>query len=498
FWLAFTAVFLSTFLSAVNFMIIAPIISFIAADMPPSKISPVWLASTSLATSISFLPLFRGLADAIDRGKALVSALMVFLVGSFVACLAHSMLDLVIGRGMQGLGGGGMLLIGQLVMSDLTTPSECGYFLGHVWLAFGLAAIVAPIAGGWFATFDWRWAFYIDVPLGVIALLLLWPAQLAKPKLPLHEKIRRLDFVGSIVLFGSTIALLFGLIDGGVYGLWTSASVWGSIVIGGAGVILFCVLETVPSPLVRDPILPAWLFRHRSSVIAYLLTFFHGFLFFGALQGLVIYFQVRQATPLRAAIDTLPLSVPLVPAAFITSMLTALTGRYKGSITACQALMTLSFLSFICMDPETLTRDWALYQVIGGIGLGGLHSLTFPVTCAAMPAEELAQAIGASVFVHSLGALWGVSSVLIAFQSQAGQRLVQIAGAANVGIDRGNVISFVNRLYGLPDSLREPLSDSYQKAIRVGFIVLAPFAFAGFVASLFIKQVPLFGYNQAE
>ncbi|CAO1619726.1 unnamed protein product [Sympodiomycopsis kandeliae] len=498
FWLTFFAVFVTAFLSAVDLTIISPILPTIAEELPKSTISPTWITSAFLATSASFQPLFGGLSDAIGRRESLLLAIIIFLVGSVVACIARDMLEIVIGRGIQGLGGGGMLVVGEIIISDMTTLAERGYFLGLLSIAFAVAALAAPIAGGWFATFDWRVSFYINFPIGVVAILMLIPAKLSKPKLSLLEKFQRTDIVGSLVLFGSITSLLIGLTNGGVQSPWTSAQILIPLACGGAGLVLFLLIEFIPNPLARYPILPAKLFRHRTAAIAYLLTFLHGVLLYGASQGLVLYFENRGASPLKAAINILPANAPSTPAAFVAGIVMAITGKYKGQIIISEALMTIGLGLCIYLNTTSSTALWTIFQLIASFGLGALYSLTLPPIQATVPAHELAHATATFAFSRSFGAVWGVSAFLIAFQVQAGQGLSRVPGAAELGITGGTAIDFVPSITKLPDYVRDPLAELFQDAIRVGFIVLTPFAAAGFFASFFIKHVPLPDFNDSK
>lgn len=498
FWLTFFAVFVTAFLSAVDLTIISPILPTIAQELPRSTISPTWITSAFLATSASFQPLFGGLSDAIGRRESLLLAILIFLVGTIVACIAKDMLEIVIGRGIQGLGGGGMLVVGEIIVSDMTTLAERGYFLGLLSIAFAVAALAAPIAGGWFATFDWRVAFYINFPVGVAAILMLLPAKLSKPKLSFKEKFQRTDIIGSLILFGSITSLLIGLTNGGVQSPWDSAEIVLPLACGGAGLVVFLVIEFVPNRFARYPILPAKLFKHRTAAIAYLLTFLHGVLLYGATQGLVLYFENRGASPLKAAVNILPANAPSTPAAFVAGIVMAITGKYKGQIIISEALMTIGLGLFIYLDNSSSVAEWAIFQLIASFGLGALYSLTLPPIQATVPAPELAHATATFAFSRSFGAVWGVSAFLIAFQVQAGQHLHKVPGAAQLGITGGTAIDFVPEILTLPAEVRGPLAEVFQQAIRVGFIVLTPFAAAGFFASLFIKHVPLPDFNDSK
>lgn len=498
FWMTFAAVFVTAFLSAVDLTIISPILPTIAQEMPRSSISPLWITSGFLATSASFQPLFGGLSDAIGRRESLMLATIIFLLGSVVACLARNMLMIVVGRGIQGLGGGGMTVVGQVIMSDVTTLAERGHFLGLTSIAFALAALAAPVAGGWFATFDWRISFYINFPIGVVAIALIVPLKLNKPTLSLKEKVQRMDIIGSLLLFVSVTALLFGLTNGGVIAPWSSSRILVPLACGTAGMILFLLVEFIPTSLTRHPLLPAKLFRHPTAAIAYALTFLHGMLLYGATQGLVLFFENRGDSPLRAAINILPANTPSTPAAFLAGFLMAVTGRYKTLIIVCEGLMTLGLGLFIGLGFDASALQWASFQVIASIGLGALYALTLPPVQATLPAAELAHATATYAFARSFGAVWGVSIFLIAFQIHTGKDLAKIPEAAEFGLTGATAIDFVPAIAQLPPEFRAPINEIFHRAFQFGLKIMTPISGLGFVLALFLKHVPLPNYNDSK
>ncbi|CAO1626360.1 unnamed protein product [Jaminaea pallidilutea] len=499
FWLAFGAVFVSAFLSAVDLTIISPILPSIAQDLGPSKISAAWITSAFLATSAACQPFFGGLADALGRKQAHFAALIIFTVGSVVASAAQTMLQIVAGRAVQGVGGGGIVVVGEVIVSDLTTLAERGYFLGLLSIAFAVAALAAPIAGGWLAmSYSWRAAFYLNFPIGTIAMLMLLQSDLPKPKLSLLEKLQRLDIVGTLLLLASMIALLLGLTNGGISAPWSDTSIIVPLAGGCVLLVAFVVFETLATPLARYPVLPLKLFRHRTSAIAFVLTFLHGVVLYGAIQALVLYFENRGASPLQAAIYILPANAPSTPAAFVAGIIMAATGKYKYQIIASEALMTLGLVLFVTLDTNSTTFKWTMFQMIASFGLGALYSLTLPPIQAALSVSELAQATATFAFCRSFGAVWGVSALLIAFQLQAGRGLVSVPGASAIGLDGSSAIDFVPVVNHLPLEMRDDVRRVFQVAIRVGFMVLVPFAALGLLLAGFVKHVPLPDFNGSQ
>lgn len=498
FWLTFSAVFVTAFLSAVDLTIISPILPSIAQEMPRSNISPLWITSAFLATSASFQPLFGGLSDAIGRREALLLATSIFLAGSVVICAAQNMVTVVAGRGIQGLGGGGMTVVGQVIMSDVTTLAERGYFLGLTSIAFAIAAVAAPIAGGWFATFDWRVAFYINFPIGLIAIALILPLKLQVPSRSRSEKLQRLDLAGTLVLFASVTCLLTGLTNGGTVYPWRSAKCISTLSFGGAGMLIFLLIELVPTQYTQFPLLPAELFLHRTAAIGYALTFFHGILLYGATQGMVLFFENRGDSPLQAAINILPANVPSTPAAFVAGFIMAVTRKFKCLIIVCEALMTLGLALCVTLDFDSGPAKWASYQVIASIGLGALYAITLPPVQASLPAEKVARATGTFAFARSFGAVWGVSAFLIAFQRETGRALARIPQAKAIGLTGATAIDFVPIIKTFPPEWRSRVNQIFHRAFQTGVLVMIPFAAIGLLLSFFLKHVHLRAHNDSK
>lgn len=206
-------------------------------------------------------------------------------------------------------------------------------------IAFAAASIAAPLVGGVFAHtpgLGWRWCFLINFPIGAVALLFVLTSRLRTPSLRWKQKLDHMDLISSLILFGSMSSLLIGLTRGGTqFGRWSDPGIAIPLALGSAGLLFYLLFQWIPNnPLAPQPVLDSAFFLRggRTASIAFLLTFLHGILLYGAVQTLILYFETRDATPLRAAINVLPANVPSTPAAFISGVLMAITGRYKGMV----------------------------------------------------------------------------------------------------------------------------------------------------------------------
>lgn len=455
----------------------------------------------------AFQPLWGGVSDAVGRRPALAASLIVFLVGSIPCTIAQDMLTMVVGRGLQGVGGGGMLAVGEVMLSDMTTLAERGYFLGLLSMAFAVAAIAAPLVGGVFATaggLGWRWSFLINFPIGVVALLLVFTANhLRIPQLTWRQKIARCDAPSALILFGATLSLLIGLTRGGVEYEWTDGvNVILPLACGGLGYAIFLAVQWWPykNYLAPRPVMSRVLFfdSGRTAAIAFILTFLHGIMLYGAVQTLIIYFETRNATPIKAAINVLPANAPSTPAAFVAGIIMAITGRYKGMIIGSEALMLIGFGLFIYLDQDSPTYQWVIFQFIASLGIGAMYTLALPPIQASVPPAFLARATATFAFVRSLGAVWGVSTTLIAFSSQAGTRLAKVPGATEAGITGRTAINSTTVVKTLAEPLQSAVRAALDHGLRISFAVLVPFGFIGLILSIFIRHVPLPDFNSSE
>lgn len=455
----------------------------------------------------AFQPLWGGVSDAIGRRWALLASLLIFLVGSIPCTIATTMLTMVAGRGLQGVGGGGMLAVGEVMLSDMTTLAERGYFLGLLSMAFAAAAIAAPLVGGVFASaggLGWRWSFLINFPIGLVAFVFVFTANhLRIPALSWREKFARFDAPSTIILFGATLSLLVGLTRGGEgYGWANGSEVLAPLIIGAVGYVIFFGVQWWPykNYLAPRPVLSRVLFfgSGRTAAIAFILTFLHGFVLYGAVQTLILYFETRDASPLTSAINVLPANAPSTPAAFVAGILMAVTGRYKGLIVGSQFLMLVGFGMLVYLDGTSPTYQWALFQVIASIGIGALYTLSLPPIQACVPPAYLARATATFAFVRSFGAVWGISGTLIAFTSQADKELAKVPGAAEAGLNGASAIGATTAIRNLEQPLREEVRLAVLHALRASFISMVPFAFIGLVLSLFIRHVPLPDFNTSE
>ncbi|SPO25885.1 related to mfs1 - putative multidrug transporter [Ustilago trichophora] len=493
FWTLISAFMITVTLTALDMTMISTALPSIVEDLPTSTIAGGWVTSSYLLTVTAFQPLFGGLSCVIGRRWSSAFAVVLFVGGSVMCGFAHNILFLVIGRGVQGLGGGGIQAVGEITVSDITTLRERGFFVGIFGLVFAVASFVAPVLGGYFSDHDWRWIFWINIPIGAVALVMLIPTMnLPVPSMPFKTKIARMDIVGNTVLLGSVISILIAVTEGGVTHPWSSMQIWIPMVAGMAGFILFLLIEFVPNPLSTQPVLPLRLFSNRTACSAFLMTFAHGIATYGAIYALPIYFQsIRDEKPLRSAVSTFPSTAPTAPFAIVAGIAMAVTGKYK-NLTFIGWAFTAGGFGWMTRF-QTGTSEWELIvsQIVAGVGIGILFAITLPPIQASLPIEELETATATYAFCRSFGAIWGIAITTSVLTASVSGKLWTMPEVAQLGLTGPTVLGYVENIKNLPDPIREQVKQMYADGLQKAMYAFIPVVVVGFACCFWIEDLPL-------
>lgn len=487
--------------AALDMTMISTALPAIAADLPETTIAANWVTSAFLLPMVASQPIFGGLSCSIGRKWSINSALVIFLVGSVVCACAKTFLVLVVGRGIQGLGGGGIHSMCEIIMSDLTTLRERGLFFGLIALVFAVAGFAAPVLGGAFSQHNWPWIFWINLPIGAAALVLL--VLFLNIKVPLltgKEKWQRLDLIGNAILFGSVTAILIAVTEGGIKYVWSDVKVWIPLVVGLLGLMLFLAIEWIPNRFSPKPVFPRDLFTNRTACIAYIQTFLHGVVFYGVIYMVPIYFQaIKDRTPLQSAIWSFPLTAPSFPLAMAAGIAISLTGKYKLLIFTGWALMAGGVGWMTHWNVATTKVEWALSQMIAGGGLGILFPITLPPIQAALPASRLEAATSAYAFTRTFGAVWGITGATTIFSTQASKNLRPYYAQLNpLGLNDFTVVAYSEYVRKLPQPLQALVKKIYADAIGYSYWLFVPLSIVGFFSTFGMKELPLPDFIKSE
>jgi EmrB/QacA subfamily drug resistance transporter len=444
-----------------------------------------WVVTAFLLSSTATTPLYGKLSDIYGRKPLFIVAILIFLVGSCLCGLSGSMTQLVIFRGIQGIGAGGLMTLAMTTIADLVAPRERGRYQGMFGAVFAFSSIAGPLLGGFITdALSWRWIFYVNVPIGVPALALI----LFGLHRPHHKVSHSIDYAGVTYLTIGTVALLLVLTLGGVQFAWSSPLIIGLTAAAVALALLLMYTER-HSP---EPILSPHIFHNKVFVIA---TSTMGLTFmglFGAVVFLPLFFQlVLGLAPARAGLMMAPMTGGVVVSSFLGGRLVSATGRYKIFPVVGLAAASLAFLAV--MWASTAGAGLAAIEVsLIALGLGfGLVMPNLMVAIQnAVNSRELGVATATSAFFRSLGGTFGVAMSGAIMTAQL-QDLHNVTGAvAGMGI-RNLIDQGVQQIAQLPPAQREVVMSVYRHAISTTFLVGSFITATAFIVVLFLPEHPL-------
>ncbi|GAA6000896.1 hypothetical protein JCM10207_004709 [Rhodosporidiobolus poonsookiae] len=483
--LVFIALMSATFLSALDLTAVSTALPQIANDFDSPDYS--WVGSAYALTSTALIPWTGGLAHIFGRRVVMMGALIIFALGSALTGAGQSMEMVIAGRSVQGAGGGAILTMTEIVVTDLVPLAQRGqYFglIGAVWA--GASAIGPPIGGALANAGAWRWLFYLNLPLtGIAMILIVIFLDVKTPKTTFKEKLALMDYVNVLFVAASTATIL-GLTSGGVAYPWSSYKVLVPLILGIVGMVAFIVLER----FVKNPTVPFEIFVHRNAVLSFGMTFLHGLLVMTVVYMLPIYFQAdKGASPIRSGVDLFPISFIVAPFAIVGGISVTITGHYKIQSILAFVFSTIGLGLFSILKWNSSTAMWASFSVVAGIGLGLAYSSTqFPLLAALKPSEQ-PHAVAFFGFVRSFGQVFGIAISATVLQNELAKRLPETF-AAQFG---GGEIAFAAIPYikALEEPLRTLVRAAFADSLKVVWQVMIGISGLAFILSLPIQQITL-------
>ncbi|GAA2511311.1 MDR family MFS transporter [Streptomyces thermolineatus] len=490
FGLIFGALMVTMLLAALDQTIVSTALPTIVGELHGIE-HMAWVTTAYILAATVGMPVYGKLGDLIGRKTIFLAGIVLFLIGSVVCGLADSMGVLIAGRALQGLGGGGLMITSQAIIADLVPPRERAKYMAPMGAVFGLASVAGPLLGGWFTdSLTWRWAFWINLPLGAVALTV---AALAI-KLPRKEVTVVLDYLGTALMaVAVTCTVLFASWGGTEYD-WSDPVIVGLGVGGAVAWVLFFLAEKHAT----EPIIPLHLFRNPIFNVATLIGMIAiGLGMFAVVGYMPTYLQmVYQKSATESGLLLIPMVVGIMATALPSGAIMSRTGRYKiypivGSVILIVAVLLMSTL-------ETDNPIWLVcsYLALAGAGIGLLMQTLVLAVQNAFPPSEVGTATSANNFFREIGATLGTAVVGAIFANRLTDRLaadLPAGSAAAVGDSHSLTPALVR---SLPEDLRRIVVDSYQEALVPIFLYLVPVFAVGLVLALLLKEKPLAQSNE--
>lgn len=396
-----------------------------------SSYAYVWIANAYFLTTTSLQPLYGQTANIVGRRSLILLAVFLFAAGSAISGTAPSLGALITGRAIQGIGGGGINVLTNIIVADLVPLRERPKYMGIIFIFSTVAVVLGPVIGGLMAErVSWRWIFYMNLPVSVVAWVLLAVFLKVKHvKNSARNSVKRIDLGGNSLLVASVTSVLLALTWGGVKFAWSSWRTLLPLILGLLGLGAFVALES--TSLISEPTMPPRLFSNRTSAGSFAITMVSSILMYSLTYFFPVYFQgVLSTSVVDSGVNMLPLACSAMPFAILAAVGVSKTGRYRPWFFLGGALYAICFGTLTLLDETSSTAFWAGMQCVGGAAAGILSTTTLPAIQA--PFAEADQAISTATwaFVRSFGAIWGVAIPAAVFNSRVNDLVASIDDAS--------------------------------------------------------------------
>ena len=478
------ALMLGMLLAALDQTIVATALPTIVGDLGgASHLS--WIVTAYLLASTASTLLWGKLGDMYGRKRLFQAAIVIFLVGSALSGLSESMGELIAFRAIQGIGGGGLMIGAQTIVGDVVAPANRGRYQGLFGAVFGVTSVLGPLAGGLLVDHaSWRWVFYINLPLGVIALLVTGAFLPATQRRVSHV----IDYLGATLMAAGTTCLVLMTSLGGTTYAWESPQI---VTLGVAGVALLA-LFVAAERRAEEPILPLRLFKNRVFAVSSALGFVVGFAMFGAITFLPVYLEIVKGVDATAAgLRLLPLMVGLLLTSLSSGQLISRTGHYKIFPIVGTALMTIGLLLLSRLEPDTSWLAVSLYMFVFGMGLGSVMQVTVIATQNAVAYKDLGAATSGVTYFRSMGGSFGTTVFGSIFSSRLTATLALYLGGMALPAGVSSETLSPDALTRLPPAAHDAVIHAYADALQTVFLVAAPVAAFAFLISWLLPELKL-------
>ncbi len=474
------------FIAAIDQTIVSTALPEIVGDLGGlDKLS--WVVVSYLLTSTASTPLWGKCGDLFGRRITYQAAIVVFVVGSLACGLAPNMIGLVVARAFQGIGGGGLFALSFAIVGDIIPPRQRGRYMGYFTAVFASAGVIGPLAGGFITDhFGWRWIFTVNLPIGVVALIVTSAAL----RLPFPRRDARLDLVGAGLLVVAVTSLTLVTVWGGDQYEWLSGPIIGL----GVGAIVLFVAFVLWEARVAEPIVPLRLFRSPVTAITLLLSFLLGPMMYGVSSFLPLFLQgVRGVSATESGLLLSPNMLGLTVTSIIAGRLTTRTGRYKHWILLGTAVLAIDIVLLSQLTASTPIVLIGVLMVFVGVGMGACMPTLSMSMQNAVPIADLGVATSTLTFCRSLGGSIGVAAMgaVLKLHVDDGLGAVGRDNPLPPGVDAGTLANQPNAIGALPDGLRDLVEDVLANAVAASFLAMVPVAIIAAILAWWLPEMAL-------
>ncbi|MFJ6807625.1 DHA2 family efflux MFS transporter permease subunit [Streptomyces anulatus] len=448
-----------------------------------------WVVTAYLLAATAATPLWGKLGDQYGRKKLFQTAIVIFLIGSALCGVAQNMPQLIGFRALQGLGGGGLMVLSMAIVGDLVTPRERGKYQGLFGAVFGVTSVLGPLLGGFFTEhLSWRWVFYINLPIGVVALVVI----AAVLHIPVRREKHTIDYLGTFLIASVATALVLVASLGGTTWAWSSPQIIGLTVLAVVLLVAFIAVER----RAVEPVLPLKLFRMRTFCLVAVISFVIGFAMFGAMTYLPTFLQVvHDITPTMSGVHMLPMVFGLLITSTGSGQVVSRTGRWKVFPILGTAITAVGLLLLHQLDENSSTWLMSAYFFVFGAGLGLVMQVLVLVAQNSVSYQDLGVATSGVTFFRSIGSAFGVAVFGTVFANRlTGQLTDTLAGQSlPPGVDAGRLAADPRAIGQLPADLRPGVLGAYSSSITDVFLYAVPVVLLAFVLAWFLREDKLRG-----
>lgn len=488
FWLVIASILISLFLSAFEFTSVSTALPTIVHDLEGEDF--VWVASAYALAATALLPASGGLAEVFGRRATMLGALGLFALGSALCGAAQSMAWLIAARTIQGAGGGGIQSLTGIIISDLIPLNERAPFIAMSGLTWSVASAIGPSVGGALAKQgQWRWLFYLNLPInGVAALFVLFFLRLRTPGGSVKDKFMRMDWMGNFLVISSSSSTVIALTWGGVQFPWTSPHVLAPLIIGLLGLIGFFAYEAL---FAADPLIPFTLISNRTSISGYIQNFITPVITLAIIYYLPVYYQACSgASPVHAGVLLLGISGIIGPCVIVSGISITKTKMYRPQLWLGWIFTVVGMGVMSTLQADSSTAKAVGYPALVGIGIGLVYQSSYYPVLAPLPISRNAHAMALFAFCRVFAGVWGVTIGIAVLQTQLSKRLPHDFLAR---FPQGVAIAYstIPVIADLPEPTRTDVRIAFADSIRVIWQVMIGIASIGLLSTLLMKGLPL-------